>query len=191
MRDLDLVRRRFLALAITLGAVAFAAGIFLLTPYGRSREALQGQYDRLNAEWQRKQREVGPLADIDQKLLLARRQIDVFYRDRLPAQYSAISSELGRTAGQAGVRITQVRYEVLDDAPPPGARGVRIQATVSGDYLNIVRFINALERDRMFFLPESIDLAQGQGNVTLQMKLLTYLREGGVRAGGQPQGAGR
>jgi hypothetical protein len=41
-----------------------------------------------------------------------------------------------------------------------------------------VKFINGLERDKMFFLIDGINLAEQQGNVRLQLKLETYLRGG-------------
>jgi len=184
MRDFEAVRRRFIALGIVLAVIALAAGIFLLTPYGRSRAHLQQEYSRLFAEKNRKQAESGSLDNIDQKLVTARQQIDAFYRDRLPQQYSSVSAELAKLALQSGVKLGQVKYETDKDIPGPGARTVHIAASVSGDYVNIAKFINALERDRTLFVPASVELAEGQGGVTLQLKLDTYLRETGTSAAG-------
>jgi type IV pilus assembly protein PilO len=55
-----------------------------------------------------------------------------------------------------------------------------MEITLSGDYLQEVKFINALERDKMFFLIDGITLGEQQGNVRLQLKLETYLRGGAV-----------
>jgi type IV pilus assembly protein PilO len=42
-----------------------------------------------------------------------------------------------------------------------------------------VRFINALERDKLFFIVDSVELGGEQGGqVKLGMKLETYLRAG-------------
>jgi Tfp pilus assembly protein PilO len=177
VRDLEAVRRRFLALAVALAMVAGAAAIFLLTPYGRSREGLQADDERLRVERNRKELENGPLADIDQKLALARRQIDTFYRDRLPEQYSDVSTQLSKVAAQSGVRLGQVRYELAKDAPGPGVRAVHISVGVTGNYLNLVKFINALERDQTLFVPSSLELSEGQTGVTLTLRLDTYLRD--------------
>ena len=50
---------------------------------------------------------------------------------------------------------------------------------MNGDYLQLVRFINSLERDQMFFLVDSVQLGGEQaGMVKLQMKLETYLKTG-------------
>ena len=55
---------------------------------------------------------------------------------------------------------------------------MNVEITLSGAYLQEVKFINALERDKMFFLIDGVALAEQQGNVRLQLKLETYLRGG-------------
>jgi len=60
-----------------------------------------------------------------------------------------------------------------------GVRRVEIEADLAGDYLQLVRFINALERDQQFFLVDSVVLGGEQnGVVKLQLKLETYLKMG-------------
>jgi type IV pilus assembly protein PilO len=113
---------------------------------------------------------------MDKKLDLAREEIAGFYRDRFPSQYSAVSSELGKVATQTGVRVSQISYEPKP-ADIPNLQQVIMNANLDGDYLQVVKFINALERDRMFFMVDSLTLAQEQGGmVRLQVKLETYLR---------------
>ncbi len=53
-----------------------------------------------------------------------------------------------------------------------------VQFHPSGSYLQEVKFINELERDKMFFLIDGVALGEQQGNVRLQLKLETYLRSG-------------
>ena len=55
---------------------------------------------------------------------------------------------------------------------------LNIEIALSGSYLQEVKFINALERDKMFFLINGVMLGEQQGNVRLQLKLETYLRSG-------------
>lgn len=185
MRDLAQLRLRFVTLAIVLAAVAALSGAFLLTPYGRSRERLQDEYHKLMGERQQKEREFGPLTNIDQRLVLARQQIDTFYRDRLPNRYSEVSAELAKLAGQSGVKLGQIKYDEDKDIPGPGARMLHVSASVTGEYKNVVRFVNALERDKMLLEPASVELTEGQQGVTLELKLNTYLRdETAVPAGG-------
>jgi hypothetical protein len=52
-----------------------------------------------------------------------------------------------------------------------------MDASVSGDYRPVVEFINSLERDKMFFLVNQINLSgQQTGVVNLRIHLTTYLR---------------
>ena len=54
-----------------------------------------------------------------------------------------------------------------------------MDAELTGDYLQLVRYINSLERDQLFFIVNSVELGgQQAGMVKLQIKLETYLRTG-------------
>ena len=45
--------------------------------------------------------------------------------------------------------------------------------------MHVVRFINALERDKLLFIVNSIQLGDAQGGtVKLQLKMQTYLKGG-------------
>jgi type IV pilus assembly protein PilO len=82
-------------------------------------------------------------------------------------------------AKQNGVRIGQIRSKAKD-TDPVGLRPVEIQADFAGDYLQLVRFINALERDPLFFIIDSVELGGEQaGVVRLQLKLETYQKASG------------
>ena len=90
-----------------------------------------------------------------------------------------MTAELGKVATENGVQLSGVKYEEKD-APIEGLHKLNMEITLSGGYLQEVKFINALERDKMFFLIDSIALGEQQGNVRLQLKLETYLRPGAV-----------
>ena len=70
----------------------------------------------------------------------------------------------------------QVKYR-LKDPEAIGLQGLQIEADFSGDYLQLVKFVNALERDKLFFIIDSVELGGEQaGVVKLGMKLETYLK---------------
>ena len=176
MANLRNARKRFTAAAIILAVLDLAAVGFLVSPLGRSRSAREAEWAEARRELQAKKADAVPLRGMDKKLDLARQEIAAFYRDRFPAQYSAVSSELGKVAGETGVRVSQIAYEPKP-TEVPNLQQVVINANLDGDYLQVVNFINALERDRMFFMVDSLTLAQEQGGmVRLQVKLETYLR---------------
>lgn len=176
MADLRRTRHTLRTVLIVLLLVDVAAAVFLLTPLGPSRQRKQEEYDRVRAELQRKQREVVPLRGMDQKLVTAAGQIETFYGERLPGHSSAIAERLGKLADANHVQIASTRYETKE-ADVAGLRRVAIETTVNGDYLAVVRFINALERDPMFFILSGVQLAEQQGGtVRLALQLETYLK---------------
>ena len=60
-----------------------------------------------------------------------------------------------------------------------GSRPVEMEAELTGSYVSLAKFINALERDDTFFIIDSIALAGEQkGPIKLQMKFETYLKAG-------------
>ena len=162
-----------IAIAVLL-AVDVLAAVILFSPLVGSERSRREQLDQLWRELQQKTRAAEPLRDFDKKIVTARQQIDDFYKNRLPAQDSAIYEELGKLAGQSGVRIGQIRSKAKD-TESVGLRPVEIDADFSGGYLQLVRFINALERDPVFFIVDSVQLGSEQGGVVkLQLKLETY-----------------
>jgi type IV pilus assembly protein PilO len=120
-----------------------------------------------------------PLEGLDEKLAQATKDADKFYQQRLPYSISGMVGELGALAKKQGVRQTRVQYAY---APVmPGTAGelteARMDASLSGDYRPLVLFINGLERDKMFFMIQSLTLTgQQSGTVGLRLRLTSYLR---------------
>ena len=172
-------RSHFRTAATLLLAVDVVALVVLVTPLAGTRNARLQELAEVRLRWQEQTRRTLPLRDIDKKLVEARAQVGAFSKDRLPARDSAVAEELGRVATQAGVRLTGVRYN-SEAAEIEGVRRVRIDASLAADYLNVVKFINALERNRSFFLIDSLSLAEQQGGaVRLELRLESYVRDAG------------
>jgi len=54
---------------------------------------------------------------------------------------------------------------------------VEMEAELSGNYRSLAKFINAVERDEMFFIIDSVTLSgEPQGAIRLSVKLETYLK---------------
>jgi len=119
-----------------------------------------------------------PLRGLDKKLVASTAEADTFYQKRLPYAYSQVAAELGKLTKTQGVHLTRVQYAQSPVLSGPNALiEVRMDASVSGDYRPIVQFINAAERDKMFFLINGINLTgQQTGQVNLRIRLTTYLR---------------
>jgi type IV pilus assembly protein PilO len=179
MASIRETRKKLMPVVVALVVLDLTGVGYLLSPAGRSRQSLQREYYQMRDQLSAKQQEVLPTRGMDQKLKQASKDIGSFYDHRLPARYSAVSDELGKIAADTGVHYSGVKYDEKD-APIEGLRKLSIEIALSGDYLQEVKFINALERDPMFFLIDGVALGEQQGNVRLQLKLETYLRSGAV-----------
>lgn len=119
-----------------------------------------------------------PLRGLDGKIATSTQDANIFYVDRLPYAESQVLTELGRLTQKTGVRWANAQYSQIPELSGDYAlTELRMDASVSGDYRPIVEFINSLERDKMFFLVNSISLSgQQTGTVNLRIHLTTYLR---------------
>lgn len=176
MPDLQNTRRKLkVAIAALVVADAVAMGV-LFSPLVGSADSRQTQMRQLSAELQKKTRDVAPLRGMDKKIVLAKDEIAGFYKDRFAAKDSELTTELGKLAAENGIRIQAARYRE-EDPETSGIVPVAIDGSFSGDYLQLVRFINTLERSKMFFTVDSVDLAgEGAGPVHLQISMHSYLR---------------
>ncbi len=174
MPDLRKMRNRVKFAIAALALADVVAVAMLMTPLAGSADQRQQE---LQQSWlQLKSRESAPWRGLDKKIPLAQRQIEDFYHDRFPAEDSSIAADLGKLASQTGVRMSAERY-THKDSDVEGLQRVEIEADLSGNYLQLVRFINALERNRLFFIVDSLELGSEQnGVVKLQIKVETYLR---------------
>jgi Tfp pilus assembly protein PilO len=176
MPDLRQTRKSIkTALAIML-AVDVVAVVVLFSPLVGSTDSRRQELNQLWSELQIKTRQVEPLKNLDKKVILANKQIAEFYKERFPAQDSQVFTTLGKLALANGITIDQVKEKPLDEVVG-NVRPVELEAELSGNYISLAKFINALERDETFFLIHSITLGgEPKGPIKLQMKLETYLK---------------
>lgn len=176
MPDLRNTRRKLkFAIGAMIVADVIAVGV-LFSPLVGSADSRRAQMRELSAELQKKTHDVQPLRGMDKKIVLAKDQIGDFYKDRFAAKDSELTTELGKLASENGIRIQAAKYKE-EDPEMSGIVPVDIQGSFSGDYLQLVRFINTLERSKMFFTVDSVELAgEGTGQVRLQIGLHSYLR---------------
>jgi type IV pilus assembly protein PilO len=117
-----------------------------------------------------------PLRGLDTKLVVSTKDAEAFYSKRLPYATSEVVAELGALTKAQGVHLTRAQYAYSPVLSGDSAlTEMRIDAGVSGDYRPIVQFINAAERDKLFFVINGINLTgQQTGQVSLRMRLTTY-----------------
>ena len=178
MPDLRDTRRKVKIALATMALVDVAAVALYLSPVIGTEPSRRAKMQQLWLELQQKTHEVQPLVGLDKKIPVAHKQIEDFYKNRFAGQDSEISANIGKLASETGVKLGSIKYDMKDPLVL-GLQPVHLDADVGGDYLQLVRFINALERDPMFFLIDSVQLGGEQGGVVkLQMKAETYLKVG-------------
>ena len=174
MADLRKARKKLQIAAGILLVLDLAAVALLLSPFAGSEASRKQQLHQLWLDL--KVRETAPWRGLDKKIPLAHQEIANFYHDRFPAGDSEISTNVDRIASESGVKIGSEKYE-HKPADIDGLEQVEVAADVSGDYLQLVKFINTLERNKLFFLVTGLQLGGDQnGQVKLQIKVETYLR---------------
>lgn len=119
-----------------------------------------------------------PLRGLDKKLLASTDDANAFYQKRLPYADSQVLAEIGILTHRTGVHWTHAQYAYTPLLSGSDAiTEESIDASVSGDYRPIVQFINAVERDKLFFVINGINLTgQQTGQVNLRIRMTTYLR---------------
>ena len=176
MRNLRQTRNKFLIVLVVLLVLDAAAAAYLV--FGPKPGSYREQLEQARRELQAKRAQAEPLKHIDQKLEQAQKDIRGFADGRLPQMYSAISEQLEKLAREHSVQISEVRYEP-DDSGIPELTRVRISAGLAGEYPRVARYINGLERSKVFFVVNRVDLADQQGGVVkLGLEMETYVKRG-------------
>lgn len=146
-----------------------------------STEAMAGKQVELKAM----DLQTAPLRGLDKRVDGTRLQMRGFFDKRIPANYSSISSRIGDLEVASGVRLSRVQYT----QGPPGLdlTEITMEAGISGQYPQIMRFVNSLERDQTFFVIRAMALTGQQGGqVSLRLRVSTWLRRADAEASGLP-----
>ena len=167
-----------LVLVIGLGV---RLGLDWATTHGSNSDALFTKQVELKA----RDLETAPLRGLDKRVDDSRAKLQGFYAKRIPASYSRIATRIGELQVGSKVRLTRVQYT----QGPPGSdlTEISMDAGISGAYPDIMRFVNAVERDQTFFVIRSMSLTGQQGGlVNLRIKISTWLRPADASASGLP-----
>lgn len=116
------------------------------------------------------------LRGVDAKLQASDVEAQKFYTERLPYAYSDVAASIGAIAKETNVRWSRASY--VQAVSADDVTELRIDGAVTGDYVSVAHFINAMERSKSFFLIENLALTGAQGGlVNLQLRIGTYIRE--------------
>jgi len=120
-----------------------------------------------------------PLRGLDKRVEDSRSQKTAFMDKRISPDYSTISTRVLALGVDSGVRLTRLEYS--PGAPGTDLTEIQMDAGITGSYPQIMKFINSLERDQIFFLIRAMSLTGQQGGmVSLRLRLSTWLRPADV-----------
>ena len=174
----------YAAFAVLLAAViglSIRFGLDWAATNGSSTDALAAKQVQLKAL----DLETAPLRGLDKRVEDSRAQMRAFYSKRIPPNYSSIATRIGELALKGPVRLTRVQYT----QGPPGSdfTEISMDAGITGDYPQIMRFVNSLERDQTFFVIRGLSLTGQQGGlVNLRLRVSTWLKPADAAASGLP-----
>lgn len=178
MPDLRKTRKDLKVAIGVMIALDVAAAVLYFSPLIGSAESRRMEMNQLQSELTLKTRQVAPLKDLPEKVKVASQEIGDFYKKRFPSENSQILTEIGKLASANGVRIEQGRYKPGENVTV-GLQQVNMEYDLGGNYTSLARFINAVERDEMFFIIDNVSLGgDPQGPVKLAVKLETFLKVG-------------
>ena len=149
--------------------------------HGSTTDALSSEQVQLKAL----ELQTVPLRGLDGRVEESREQMKQFYAKRIPANYSSIASRIGDLEVRSGVRLSRVLY--TQGAPTGDLTEISMDAGISGEYPQIMRFVNGLERDQTFFVIRAMALTGQQGGmVNLRLRVSTWLRAADAANSGLP-----
>jgi type IV pilus assembly protein PilO len=129
--------------------------------------------------------DTAPFRGLDKRVAQSRSQAQDFYAKRIPASYSSIVTRIGELEVKSGARLSRVQYS----QGHMGADLVEISmdASISGEYPQIMRFVNGMERDQTFFVVRAMALTGQQGGtVNLRLRVSSWLRASDAASSGLP-----
>ncbi len=177
MPNLRELRLKLRIAAAVLGLLCLVlAGLLVFMSGSAARQA--ETFRSLHSEVQNSRTAMVLPQTVEDRVKEAREQISHFYEDRFPSTASSIFEQLGKLANENHVLLSQAAYKT-QDSDLPGIRLMTITANLGGNYEQTMKFINSLERDKMFFIVNSVNLAgQNGGNVRLNISMETYMKGG-------------
>jgi Tfp pilus assembly protein PilO len=171
----------FAVLLVAVIGLSIRFGLDWAATSGSSADALAAKEVQLKA----KELQTAPLRGLDKRVDDARAQVQAFYAKRIPPNYSSVDRRIGELALKDSVRLSRVQY--TQGAPGVDLTEISLDAGITGNYQQIMRFVNSLERDQTFFVIRGLSLTGQQGGlVNLRLKVSTWLRPADAAASGLP-----
>jgi Tfp pilus assembly protein PilO len=182
-RDFTLQKRAILVVLGLLVAADLGLAIYSWR-LASSPHTPQAEFDEQNTKLGLLRGDIKSAQSIKDNMPLTRSDCEKFEKS-LPvtsASSSAIASEFDEIAKKSNLKIDALTAH-QKEIPDRRIAEVSIEATVTGDYGSVVRFVNGLQRSQRFYVLDGLDLATdaqnqaAQGPIRLALHLRTYFRD--------------
>jgi Tfp pilus assembly protein PilO len=171
----------FAVLLVAVTSLSIRFGLDWKATNGSSSDALVARQFELKAL----DLQTAPLRGLDNRVADSRAQVKAFKDKRIPPSYSSIDRRIGELQVSSGVRLTRVQY--TQGKPGSDLTEISMDASITGSYPQIMRFVNSLERNQIFFVIRGLTLSSQQGGlVNLRLQVSTWLRPADAAASGLP-----
>ena len=172
-----------LAVVFLLAANLIAA-YFVIRPPGGSPEELSQQLADLRIQLRQRQGSLDRTKKLVQKIEAGRGEGDDFMDEYfLPRRvaYSAILAELIKDATEAKIAPKESSYAIEPVEGSDTLSMMQISAGFEGEYGNLIRLINLIDRSENLLIIEGLGATPQQGSKALSItfKLDTFVREDG------------
>jgi Tfp pilus assembly protein PilO len=179
IRDPRVVMR---ALIFVLLMANLVVAVIVLKPFGGSADDLQQEDGSLRVQLAALQAKVTGGKGLVSKVETARREGDQFlakYVTERLVMASTVTEELVRMAKESGGTYLPIttNQEAIEGSDTLGM--LTISLGYQGNYANLSKFVNLVDKSPLFLIIENMQLApqQSGSNLNVSVKLLTFFRD--------------
>jgi Tfp pilus assembly protein PilO len=169
-----------------LGLLLFAnlvAAVLAFHLIGDSPAELDAQLTSARAAFRAAQQRLGKSKTLTGNMERSREQGDKFLASYMTSRrhtFSVLASEINKIGETAGMKVGDLNYSYLD--PIEGSEDLdmlTITANFEGNYAQLVKFVNLLDRSPRFLLIENLQVApQPKGDIlNATVKLNTFVKD--------------
>lgn len=161
-----------------------AGAALVLFPAGGSAEMLEQQLTALQTQVLQKTVQLDRTRQNLASMEKARGEGDHFLNDYFLSRRTAYSTLLAELMAAARTSQIKPREHAYSTEPIEGSTAfsmMTITANYEGTYKELMSFVNQIDRSPRLLVIESLNAApqQGSGNLTISMKIDTFVREDG------------
>lgn len=173
---------RLRVIILILAAAIAGLMYFLMGAPGRTPEARQRQMQELELEQKALETNVANLRDLTVRVQSATKASQEFAAGNFLGRTNAFSTmikDLEEMAVESDLRPSNVNFDLKDESNELGWTGISVQLSLEGEYPDLVRFINRVEKSDIFWIIRGLDVAgDPETGLRLNVTAETYLLPG-------------